>query len=249
MSDSGDLVLGFRTQILDRDERSWAYWRVATSERRTRADKVALIVCDMWDDHTCPAAAARVDEMAPRMNEVVKAARRKGVQIIHAPSDTMDFYKKSPARRRMVEAPQVDPPEEAQHDDPPQPVDATDPCDSLGRKEKPPWTRQNEALEIDESVDGISDKGAEVYNLMQQKGITQLIIMGVHTGMCILHRSFAIKQMVRWGVDIALVRDMTDAMYNPAKSPYVSHDEGTRLVVEYIEKFWCPTILSEQLLG
>ena len=62
--------------------------------------------------------------------------------------------------------------------------------------------------------------------------------------MCVLGRSFAIKQMVRWGMAVALIGDLTDAMYNPASPPYVSHAEGTRLVVEYIEKFWCPTILS-----
>ena len=73
--------------------------------------------------------------------------------------------------------------------------------------------------------------------------------MGVHTGTCILNRTFSIKQMVRWGVEIALVRDLTDAMYNPARPPYVSHEEGTRLVVEYIEKFWCPTVTSDQVLA
>jgi len=66
--------------------------------------------------------------------------------------------------------------------------------------------------------------------------------------MCVLNRSFAIKQMVKWGVKIALVRDLTDTMYNPAMPPYVSHDEGTRLVVAYIEKFWCPSVLSADLL-
>jgi hypothetical protein len=38
-------------------------------------------------------------------------------------------------------------------------------------------------------------------------------------------------------------------MYNPARPPYVSHAEGTRLVVEYIEKFWALTIHSAELLG
>ena len=71
--------------------------------------------------------------------------------------------------------------------------------------------------------------------------------MGVHTNMCVLNRSFGIKAMTRRGVDVMLCRDLTDAMYDPAKPPYVSHDEGTRLVVEYIEKFWCPTITSEDL--
>jgi hypothetical protein len=63
--------------------------------------------------------------------------------------------------------------------------------------------------------------------------------------MCILNRSFAIRQMVGLGFRVALVRDLTDAMYNPAMRPYVSHDEGTRLVVGYIEKFWCPTVSSQ----
>jgi hypothetical protein len=45
------------------------------------------------------------------------------------------------------------------------------------------------------------------------------------------------------------VRDLTDAMYNPAMRPYVSHAEGTRLVIEYIEKFWCPSVESAQLIA
>jgi hypothetical protein len=73
-------------------------------------------------------------------------------------------------------------------------------------------------------------------------------MMGVHTNMCVLGRSFAIKTMVCWGVDVALIRDLTDTMYNPALRPYVSHDEGTRLVIEFIEKFWCPTLLSDDLI-
>jgi hypothetical protein len=66
--------------------------------------------------------------------------------------------------------------------------------------------------------------------------------------MCVLNRSFAIKALATRGVHVILVRDLTDTMYNPAKPPYVSHDEGTRLIVEYIEKFWCPSVTSESLL-
>ena len=45
------------------------------------------------------------------------------------------------------------------------------------------------------------------------------------------------------------MRDMTDTMYNPCRAPFVSHFHGTDLVVEHIEKFWCPTITSADLLG
>src|SRR5438045_4656568 len=48
--------------------------------------QTALIVCDMWDHHHCPTAERRVGEIAPRMNEVIDAARRRGVLVIHAPS-------------------------------------------------------------------------------------------------------------------------------------------------------------------
>ena len=83
---------------------------------------------------------------------------------------------------------------------------------------------------------------------MQARGIKHLIIMGVHTNCCILHRTFGIKQMVKWGVPVYLVRDLTDGIYSPQTPPYVSHDEGTQLVIGYIEKFWCPTLVSDDLL-
>ncbi|MDP6042216.1 MAG: isochorismatase, partial [Candidatus Latescibacteria bacterium] len=110
------------------------------------------------------------------------------------------------------------------------------------------WTRQHAGIEIDQDRDVISDQGREICSYLQHKGIDRMLIMGVHTNMCILHRTFAIKQMVRWGIDMALIRDLTDAMYNPAKPPYVSHEDGTQLVISFIEKFWCPTVLSGDLI-
>lgn len=133
--------------------------------------------------------------------------------------------------------------------DPPLPIDDTDEGSDTGEvKPRRVWSRQHPALEIDHARDAITDNGYDVYNLLQMWDVAQLLIMGVHTNMCVLNRSFGIKQMVRWQVEIALVRDLTDTMYNPARLPYVSHDEGTRLVVGYIERFWCPTISSDDLL-
>ena len=96
--------------------------------------------------------------------------------------------------------------------------------------------------------DVISDDGEEVYSFLRASGIANLMVMGVHTNMCVLNRSFAIKQMTAWGIRCVLVRDLTDTMYNPGRAPYVSHDRGTELVVEYIERHWCPSMLSRDLL-
>jgi hypothetical protein len=36
-------------------------------------------------------------------------------------------------------------------------------------------------------------------------------------------------------------------MYDPRKPPFVSHTRGTELVVEHIEKHWCPSIVGDDL--
>lgn len=242
------LHLHLRRQVLDKDAGGHNCWRVDVEERSVRAAQTAVLVCDMWDKHWSRGAQERVAAMAPRMNRVLAVARDRGILIIHCPSDTMPVYAGTPARERALNAPAVQPPDPLAHADPKLPIDDSDEGSDTGEPSwYPAWTRQHPAIEIDQRLDAISDDGGEVYNLIHRRDIAQLVMMGVHANMCILNRSFGVKQMVRWGLSIALVRDLTDAMYNPAMSPYVSHDEGTHLVVEYIEKFWCPTIASVDL--
>jgi hypothetical protein len=97
--------------------------------------------------------------------------------------------------------------------------------------------------------DGVSDQGDEVYNLLEQLGIKNIVVMGVHTQYCVLGRPFGIRQMVKVGKNVVLCRDLTDALYNPLTPPYVSHERGTELAVEHVEKYWCPSILSTDLLS
>ena len=42
---------------------------------------------------------------------------------------------------------------------------------------------------------------------------------------------------------------MTDTMYNPASRPFVSHFTGTDLIVAHVEKWVCPSITSDQIIG
>ena len=250
------LHLEFRRQnLVQRD--GYNVWEVERTPCAWEAGKTALVLCDVWDHHTCRGAEERLEKLLPRMNELVRTLRQQGVQIVHAPSDTMPFYEGHPARARVLDVPAVEPPANLEHDDPALPVDSTDPCDTCPDEVHPkhekgmpyPWTREHPAIEIDQARDVVSANGRELYSYYRHRGIEHVLEMGVHTNMCILNRTFSIKQMVRWGVEIALIRDMTDAMYNPAKPPYVSHEDGTRLVIEYIEKFWCPSVTSDQVLA
>lgn len=218
--------------------------------------KTAAIVCDMWDKHWCRSAAQRVAEIAPRMNEVLLELRRRGVLIIHAPSDTMEFYKDHPGRNLAKSAPTVETSVPMQswksldlHMEGELPIDDSDGgCECEPKcKVGLPWTRQIETLVIMEE-DAITESAEALY-LMKQRGIENVILMGVHTNMCVLGRPFGIRQMVIQGQNVVLMRDMTDALYNPSMRPNVDHFAGTDLVIGHIEKYWCPTVTSDQLIG
>lgn len=247
-SENKNLNLNLKSQELAIDSNGYNVWRTILSEKKLLPQDTALLICDMWDDHWSRGAAERVNAMVLRMNEVVSASRDIGIQIIHSPSDTMKYYETSPARQRIINATQMLAPVPMKHADFPIPIDDSDNgSDTYETEEIPVWTRQHASIKINEQVDGISDDGREIFNFLQSKAIKNLLMVGVHTNMCILNRSFGIKQMVKWGINPILVRDLTDSLYNPAKAPYVSHDEGTKLVIEYIEKFWCPSILSKDI--
>lgn len=244
------LYLNLCTQELLMDSKGYKNWYKCVEQINLDAAETAILICDMWDRHWCRGAEERGEMLAVKINELNKKAREKGISIIHAPSGTMDFYAVTKARKRMLDIPQIDPPKPLNHPDYPLPVDDSDNGSDTGETTaeiKYIWSRQNAVIEIDDNLDVITDDGREAYRFLRHKGIKNLLYVGVHTNMCILNRSFGIKQMVRWGINTVLVRDLTDSLYNPAMPPYVSHDEGTGLVVEYIEKFWCPTILSHDI--
>jgi nicotinamidase-related amidase len=219
-----------------------------------KASETAVIVCDMWDDHWCKGAARRCAELAPKLDAFLKAARAAGALVVHAPSDVVRFYEGTPQRARAMQAPAAptslewrwrrhDPQKEG-----PFPIDDSDngcddqpPCPIVTRP--PPWKRQIAAIEI-APEDAISDQGREIYNLFVRRGVRNVFMTGVHTNFCVLGRSFGIRQMTTAGLNVVLVRDLTDSLYNPRKRPFVSHDRGTELVVEHIERYWCPSVLS-----
>ncbi len=220
----------------------------------------AIIICDMWDRHWCQGASRRVAELAPVMNRVVSIARDKGMFIIHAPSDTMKYYQEHPGRKLARSAPKAanlpdgiarwcnwknDAEEQAGY-----PIDHSDGgCDCEPRcPESLPWKKQIDAIEIEEG-DAVSDSGVEIWNLLEQRDIDNVILMGVHTNMCVLGRPFGLRNLSRFGKNVVLMRDLTDAMYNSDMPPEVNHFTGDDLIVEHIERYVCPTIVSTDLTG
>lgn len=238
-----------------------------------RASETAVIVCDMWDSHHCFNAVERVNEFAPRLDKFLKEARKRGAVVIHCPSSCMDFYADHAARARAIKTPaaesfpadirtwcyKIPSEEEGAY-----PIDQSDGGEddlpeehakwaahlkSIGRNPRAPWNRQIATLTIDEERDYITDKGDEVWSILENRGLKNVIMTGVHTNMCVLGRPFGLRRLASNGKNVALVRDLTDTMYNPLAKPFVSHFTGTDLIVSHVERYVCPTITSDQLLG
>lgn len=246
-------------------------WTPIWNTQRWEPSRTAVIVCDMWDSHHCYNAVQRVQEMAPRANRFLQAARSAGALIIHAPSECMEAYAEAPQRLRAVETPpakqlpagigewcsQIPTEEAGQY-----PIDQSDGGEDddpemhrrwaaelagMGRNPRAPWQRQIDLIDIADQ-DVITDRGEEVWSLLLDRQIDHVLLLGVHTNMCVLGRPFGLRQLAKNGKQVALVRDLTDTMYNPARWPYVNHHSGTDLIVEHIEKFVCPTVESSELL-
>jgi len=220
----------------------------ATFQQNLVLKKTAIVITDMWDKHWCRGATERVGQIALRMEPLLRKARAAGVLIVHAPSETMDFYAGSEGRKLAQSAPHADPPQTEPLHDAPLPIDDSNGgCDTPGDTEHRAWSRETPLLTIAPG-DVISDNGTEIYNVLRQHGIDTVFYMGVHANMCILNRSFGIRQMARWGIHCILVRDLTDAMYEPSSRPFVSHAAGTELVIQYIEQHWAPTVTREEFM-
>ena len=220
--------------------------------------KVALVICDMWNAIQCKSAARRVADMAPRVNEIASRLRHDGALIVHAPAGCTEYYADTPARQRARQAPRVqslvpvgwndwDPSRElplppALADDTACSCEPGEPCTTGGPPY--PWTHQIESIEIS-SIDAVTDSGEELLALLEERGIEDVIVLGVHANRCVLGRPYGIRQLAYWGKRPILCRDLTDSYH---RDPH-GHLWGNEQMIAHIERHWCPTLTSDQLLG
>jgi nicotinamidase-related amidase len=220
--------------------------------------RLAVVICDMWDSTQCVSAARRVSDMAPRINDVAARLREDGALIIHAPAGCMEYYADTRARQRAQRAPPVqsrvpidwnewDPKREpplppALADDTPCSCEPGDPCTQGGPPY--PWTHQIDAIEI-APVDAVTDSGEELLALLEERGIDDVVVTGVHANRCLLGRPYGIRQLVYWGKRPVLCRDLTDSYHRHPQG----HVRGNEEMIAHIEQHWCPTLTSEQLTG
>jgi nicotinamidase-related amidase len=220
--------------------------------------RVAVVICDMWNTTQCVSAASRVIEMALRVDAVVARLRQDGALIVHAPAGCMAYYAGIPARERARNAPRVSSPVPVDWNDwdasreaplPPALADDTPgscepgaPCTDGGPPY--PWTHQIASIGISPN-DAITDDGHELLALLEEREIEDVVVMGVHLNRCVLGRPYGIRQLVYWGKRPVLCRDLTDSYHRDPRG----HRWGNEQMIAHVERYWCPTVTSDQLVG
>ena len=79
--------------------------KIQTEVESVHAEKVGIIVMDMWDKHWCKSWTAREALMVPKMNKFLARAISMGIQVIFSPSSVADFYKYYPQREAVIHMP------------------------------------------------------------------------------------------------------------------------------------------------
>ncbi|MGH7227275.1 MAG: nicotinamidase, partial [Gemmataceae bacterium] len=200
-SDDAKLSLSPRKRVETRP--GSGRFHAITRQAKWDTKKTAIIVCDMWDSHHCLNAVRRVGEMAPRMNQLLTEARKRGVLIVHAPSDCMDAYKDHPARQNALKTPRsthlpkdigkwchsipaeekgsypIDQKDGGEDDDLAEHRAWAEKLQKMGRNPRAPWKSQYDVLKIADN-DIISDNGEEIWSVLEERGIDNVILLGVH---------------------------------------------------------------------
>ncbi|MDR2641263.1 MAG: isochorismatase family protein [Planctomycetaceae bacterium] len=240
--------------------------------------ETAIIVCDMWAFHPCVHATARLEDLAKEMNNVFDKAREKGILIVFAPSshDIDKYYSDLPARKTSAKyrhgfgnprhwdfwvhgrGGENEHSHLAFHGEKNAkwPLPGGDPNCFESRGKKPDF-RQTEILKIKDN-DILTDDFVEMIGndeykecLFKERGIKNVILMGVHTDMCVIGRPFGCRAMKMAGYNTVLCRDLTDSAWNCASriKGAIDHFRGLDKVIEYIETYICPTITSVSIKG
>jgi nicotinamidase-related amidase len=236
-------------------------WQAVSEPAVLDLDATAVVLIDVWDRHWCVSATRGVAALVPGLNRFLEAARKLGLPVIFAPSDVVDFYREYPQRRAALAVPPAAQPELRPFDPPLPPWGTTGGCEC--GPERPctmrmVWTRQHPDLFIapQDLIVNCNDN-RELWAVCQARRLTHLVYAGVHANMCVSYtRSSSIRQMIRLGLECILARDLTAAVtgngYDPDRElpdPALTPAEGTRRVVQHLERYFCPTVHSRDFLA
>ncbi|MBK7960869.1 MAG: hypothetical protein IPK04_06485 [Bdellovibrionales bacterium] len=217
--------------------------------------RTAILVVDMWSDHSCLELEERGKQLAPKLNNFISTMRDRGFLIIHSPSETeVDFYKQNPffesklkSLPNYTETPptkQIVLPETMFET----PITGwkqgkTDwflewrGCKSelqrpYSRDRSKGWwpSAQTPLIPIEKKDYYIGDQRQDLLKILNFHKIDTVLYTGVHADVCIVGRQgFGMPILRARGHNIALVRDLSDTTFEMVK-PILNREEKNGMV-------------------
>ena len=214
--------------------------------------QVALVLVDVWDRHYLKDTEARAEAIIQqKLLPLLRACRKAGLQIIHAPAP--DQAKKHPAWVRLVSEEEL---AGGQTEDWPPPEFRSKSGD-YKRYAQPEEPREKEREKLRASLKMHPDvqpegkevviaTGEELHRYCRQQKILFLLYAGFNTNACVLLRDYGTLEMSKRGYEIIIVRDCTTGMES-----FETHDElwQTRGAILFLEMFGKYSVSSQDLIA
>jgi nicotinamidase-related amidase len=216
-------------------------------EKTFNSSEVAVLVIGMWSGHQCLVADTILHELSPKVNTFLKTCRSKNMKVIFGSSSLTKLPKYVPLRKNMkglAFAKLVD----RGLSFPPIPFDDSD----GGVNQKNPNFKRDDvdlhpSIEVADT-DAMSDNSKEILNYLYHHNIKLLLVVGVHTNMCVLDRPYGIKNLARYGFPMAIVRDLADPMIKPDGIKVKDRADALDKIIRYTERYFCPSVDSRDMV-
>jgi nicotinamidase-related amidase len=217
--------------------------KIVSERMELNPAKTAVIVIDMWNYHWCMTCSERVAAMVPRMNAVLDVARKQGMPIIWNPSDVVTAYSGHQGYETAVAVDSRKTPE-IRKDIAVNFTAKMGECmcgPGLACKVNYGWDGMNPDFVIGEN-DLFSSSTDEIYTILSDKEITDVIYMGVATNICVFGKPGALSYLWKAGFNCMLAQDLNDAFthYDPAAG--YTLDMGTAETDENLMEAGIPCI-------
>lgn len=219
-----------------------------TREESIDPRRVGVVVVDPWNFHWCKTATMRVDALIPRINHSLDAARELGMTVMLCPSDVVDNYIGWPQREIVLAMPKRPEPALEAIACPAPPDGGGCACGHDRCRTNYGWDGMHPDLRIGPD-DLIPDTLQEVWTICQDRELTHLIYVGVHTQVCLLGKPMGLRNLKAAGMQCILARDLTDAHPGYAPERGFTPDLHTAEVVAHFERYLAPTIVMAEELA
>jgi len=221
---------------LDRRTRDPKTGKVTTTALKVDPARVGIVIVDPWNYHWCMTWTHQTASAAPRTNMITRRARKLGMQVIWAPSDTAGMEVGRPQRERALAVRYVELPK--------------------GPGFRIPFTVRGGRCHCGPGLSCIVNYGhdgmmggldiapkdlivcgtQEMYSNCKALGLTHLIYAGGATNICLTGKPSGLVPMARTGIRCMIARDLSEAWtrYDPktAHTP----DDGNAQAVADVER-------------